>query len=159
MSTTLTVERPFLTLIAMLGWLLRVHSRYALLIFKMDMHRLFGANFAVDGKRRYQEHNDWIRSLVPKDRLLELRLGRHGWEPLCSFLNVDIPSTDYPRGNTASDLNKKFNRVFWYCCRIVAMRLGTCFLALAAALYAVWLSRTIWGAQKPTTCSIGIGKA
>lgn len=99
------------------------------------MHRLFGENFTVDGKRRYREHNDRIRSLVPKEKLLELRLGQHGWNPLCEFLNIDTPKADYPRTNTMSDLNKKLDLVAWYTCRLVIARLGAYSLAVAATLY------------------------
>lgn len=44
----------------------------------MDMVRMFGENFSQDGKRKFEELNEWIRSLVPKDRLLEMRLGEDG---------------------------------------------------------------------------------
>ncbi|CAF9942405.1 hypothetical protein IMSHALPRED_003661 [Imshaugia aleurites] len=114
---------------------------YAFLVFQMDMHRLFGDNFTADGKRRYREHNDMIRSLVPKDKLLELRLGQHGWDPLCKFLNVDIPKADYPRTNSVSDLNKKLDLVTWYACREVVATVGTSFLAVLATLYAVHFVR------------------
>lgn len=74
------VECPLLCLIAMLGWALRalrVHDGYSILIFKIDMHRLFKGSFTVDdGKRRDQEHDDWIGSLFLKDRL-DLPLSKH----------------------------------------------------------------------------------
>ena len=141
MSKTLIARRPLLTLFGIIGSLLRVHHSYAFLVFQMDMHRLFGNNFTADGKRRYREHNDMIRSLVPKDKLLELRLGQHGWDPLCKFLNVDIPKADYPRTNTVSDLNKKLDLVTWYAYREVVATVGAFFLAVLATLYAVQFVR------------------
>lgn len=90
MSKTLAARRPLLTLFCALGWLLRVHNRYAFLVYQMDMHRLLGENFTVDSKRRYREHNDWIRSLVPKEKLLELRLGQYGGSLCANFLMPDV---------------------------------------------------------------------
>ncbi len=136
MSKTLFAKRPLSTLVAIIGSLLRVHNRYAFLVFQMDMHRLFGENFTADGKRRYREHNDMIRSLVPKDKLLELRLGQHGWDPVCKFLNVDTPKADYPRTNSMSDLNKKLDFLLWYTCRLVVAKVGAYSLAIVATLYA-----------------------
>lgn len=143
-SKALAVTRPFLTLVCALGWVLRVHNRYAFLVYQMSMHRLFGETFTIEAKRRYREHNDRIRALVPKEKLLELRLGQHGWEPLCQFLNVDIPKADYPRTNATSDMNKKMELVTWYTCRLVFARLGAYFLAVAATLYAVRYGRATW---------------
>ncbi|KAL8918579.1 MAG: hypothetical protein Q9208_007262 [Pyrenodesmia sp. 3 TL-2023] len=121
-------------MIVALGWLLGVHNRHALLMFKKDMQRLFGDDFASDAHRRYEEHNEWIRSLVPKERLLELRLGEDGWDPLCKFLAVDKPETEYPRGNATSSLNKKFDAIFWYTFRLVAQKLWPYLIFGAAAL-------------------------
>ncbi|CAH8643640.1 unnamed protein product [Schistosoma rodhaini] len=39
----------------------------------------------------YDEYNRLVQETVPSDRLLVLRLG-DGWEPLCKFLNVEIPN-------------------------------------------------------------------
>ena len=144
MTKTLAARRPLLEIFCALGWVFRVHNRYAFLVYQMDMHRLFGENFTVDSKRRYREHNDWIRSLVPKEKLLELRLGQYGWEPLCEYLNVDIPEADYPRTNTVSDLNKKLDHVAWYTFRLVLTRLGAFSLAAATTLFAVRFCRATW---------------
>ncbi|KAB2575191.1 hypothetical protein DBV05_g6145 [Lasiodiplodia theobromae] len=48
-----------------------------------------------DGARRHNEH---IRALVPKERLLEFRV-QQGWEPLCKFLGKDVPDEPFPRKN------------------------------------------------------------
>ena len=78
MCKTLATKRPFLSIVCMLDWILRVHNRYALPVFQMDIVRMFGENFSQDGKRKFEKLNEWIRSLVPKDRLLEMRLGEDG---------------------------------------------------------------------------------
>lgn len=135
MSKTLLAGRPLLTIIATLGWLLGVHNRYALPVFKKDMQRLFGDDFASDAHRKYEEHNEWIRSMVPKERLLELHLGEHGWEPLCRFLDVDKPETGYPRGNATSSLNNKFDAILWYMFGLVARKLAPYLILGGVALY------------------------
>lgn len=99
------------------------------------MSHLFGDDFQANGTRAFHEHNDKIRALVPKDRLLELHLG-DGWGPLCKFLEVERPEVEYPRGNTASDLNKAFDSLFWYNVRIALPRLGLCVLLFMGIVFA-----------------------
>ena len=89
-----------------------------------------GEDFKTQGKRKFAEHYDRIRRLVPPDQLLELQLG-DGWDPLCKFLNVDRPNVAYPTGNKIVDVNKKFEAVFWYTCQIVGKRLALCILIIA----------------------------
>jgi Sulfotransferase domain len=43
----------------------------------------------------YQEQ---VQRHIPEDRLLVWSVGE-GWEPLCSFLEVDVPDTPFPRLN------------------------------------------------------------
>jgi len=43
-------------------------------------------------------HNDEVRRAVPAERLLEWEV-TEGWEPLCGFLEVDVPSTPLPHAN------------------------------------------------------------
>lgn len=47
-----------------------------------------------------EEYNESVRRAVPKDQLLEMRLG-DGWEPLCRFLDKPIPNEPFPRVNEA----------------------------------------------------------
>ncbi|CBY16441.1 unnamed protein product, partial [Oikopleura dioica] len=43
----------------------------------------------IEGKSYYREHNERVKKIVPKDRLLIWNV-KDGWEPLCKFLNKDI---------------------------------------------------------------------
>lgn len=64
-------------------------------------------------RRGFLEHNDLIRSLVPKEKLLEFQAGQ-GWEPLCQFLNKPQPSSPYPKtneGSTTANLLRMFYRM------------------------------------------------
>lgn len=60
--------------------------------------------FADAGPSWYTEHNDMIRSKVPKDRLLEYNV-KEGYPPLCKFLGKSVPvdeagtQLDFPRVN------------------------------------------------------------
>ena len=44
---------------------------------------------------RYEEQ---VQRNIPQDRLLVWSVGE-GWEPLCRFLEVDVPDTPFPRLN------------------------------------------------------------
>ncbi|MBT4494136.1 MAG: sulfotransferase family protein [Gammaproteobacteria bacterium] len=47
----------------------------------------------------FHSHNQAVIDEVPADRLLVFE-AKQGWEPLCDFLEVPVPDTDYPRTNT-----------------------------------------------------------
>ncbi|VDP09081.1 unnamed protein product [Schistosoma mattheei] len=54
----------------------------------------------------YEKHIETLQENIPPTRLLIHRLG-DGWEPLCRFLNVDIPANiPYPKMNQLSDMMK-----------------------------------------------------
>lgn len=58
-------------------------------------------------KQGYREHNAIIRDLVPKERLLEYKLGS-GWELLCAFLGKPVPDEPFPYLNESKDLKAMF---------------------------------------------------
>jgi hypothetical protein len=43
-------------------------------------------------------HNEQVKRVVPAERLLVWQV-TDGWEPLCEFLEVDVPDTPFPRAN------------------------------------------------------------
>lgn len=115
------------------------------------LHLLFLGYFRAQNKRElaanarpiYLEHNEAIRTACRQQGrpLLEYKLGS-GWEPLCSFLDVDIPKdVDFPRGNEAEVLLPFIHKAQ----KELLMRAATKFLkqlAIAAALLGiVWV---IW---------------
>ncbi|XP_018652902.1 putative nad dependent epimerase/dehydratase [Schistosoma mansoni] len=54
----------------------------------------------------YEKHMKTFQENIPSERLLVHRFA-DGWEPLCRFLNVDIPANvPYPKTNQRSDLQK-----------------------------------------------------
>lgn len=59
-------------------------------------------------KWKFRLHNDRVRAVVPKERLLEFRVDQ-GWAPLCEFLGVDVPDGPFPHENAnAGDYERDF---------------------------------------------------
>ncbi|KUL83143.1 hypothetical protein ZTR_10997 [Talaromyces verruculosus] len=101
-----------------LNFLLDPFSRSAESRRRAVMHRLLKNKFGgkpLDEqtvKRVFQEHYDHVRSLVPKESLLEYRI-EEGWEPLCEFLGEDVPEgEEFPRGNSSEDFQNAV-RLIW----------------------------------------------
>ncbi|CAJ2502250.1 Uu.00g096440.m01.CDS01 [Anthostomella pinea] len=64
----------------------------------------------ASSKEFIEVHNQWVRDLVPKDRLLEMDLA-DGWEPLCQFLGKPIPDEPFPRANDKDARDRFMRRV------------------------------------------------
>jgi len=60
--------------------------------------------------RIYKQMHQEVRDLVPKEKLLEYKLG-DGWEPLCKFLNKDIPDGPFPFVNESNEFHERSNLV------------------------------------------------
>ena len=52
-------------------------------------------------------HNAEVRRRIAPDRLLVYEV-EHGWEPLCRFLDVAVPTTPMPNTNTTEEFGKRF---------------------------------------------------
>jgi len=89
---------------------------------------------------KYREHYQSIRDVVPRDRLLEYRLGS-GWEPLCEFLGKEVPDVPFPRVNE-SDALQDWIKVMTRRGSVNALknlaRLGSTAVVLVVALYMGW---------------------
>jgi hypothetical protein len=59
--------------------------------------------FMSAAMRRY---NDEVQETVPSDRLL-VWTASDGWEPLCAFLGLPVPSSPFPRVNDRSDFGDR----------------------------------------------------
>jgi hypothetical protein len=54
----------------------------------------------------FKDHIEEVKRVVPKERLLIFE-ARHGWEPLCAFLDVPVPiNKPYPHENDGRMLRK-----------------------------------------------------
>jgi hypothetical protein len=52
--------------------------------------------------RVFREHIAEVKSEIPAHRLLTFDL-RDGWEPLCDFLEVEVPGIPFPRTNSSKE--------------------------------------------------------
>jgi hypothetical protein len=52
-------------------------------------------------------HNKHVRSIVPKDNLLEFT-PKDGWKPLCEFLGKEVPDEPFPHVNAGSNAYKLY---------------------------------------------------
>ncbi len=50
----------------------------------------------------FNQHIEDVKREIPADRLLVYGMG-DGWGPLCSFLQVPVPDTPYPRTNSTEE--------------------------------------------------------
>ncbi|XP_076804509.1 uncharacterized protein LOC143448589 [Clavelina lepadiformis] len=86
---------------------------------------------------KYRQHNNYVMQMAPKDKLLVYEASQ-GWEPLCKFLNVEVPNVPFPHKNTNSTIaeeianenpiaiaNKKRNKK-------VLVKLFACFVLVVA---------------------------
>ncbi|EEH37613.2 hypothetical protein PAAG_08031 [Paracoccidioides lutzii Pb01] len=71
-------------------------ARPATLMVKLEYAMFNASNRAGlyrNAKDTYRRHYAMIRRIVPKERLLEYKLGS-GWEPLCKFLGKEVPGPE-----------------------------------------------------------------
>jgi hypothetical protein len=72
------------------------------------VEKTFGGSLAKDHAISvFNAHNEEVRRSVPADRLLVYESGE-GWEKLCDFLGLPVPSTPYPTLNTTGDFLSRF---------------------------------------------------
>lgn len=53
---------------------------------------------AFDFRRKYREHNAYVRRYCPKTKLLVMNV-KDGWAPLVSFLETKTPEIEFPFRN------------------------------------------------------------
>ena len=71
---------------------------------------LFNNNFndKESAQLVYNEHIDKIKRTIPRDRLLIYYINE-GWEPLCEFLNIDVPvNIPFPKVNDTAEILRNF---------------------------------------------------
>jgi hypothetical protein len=73
-----------------------------------------GDHHRLDLGAAFNRHNDEVERTVPADKLLVWQPA-DGWEPLCEFLELDVPDAPLPRVNDKET----------YTARIIDMSLGT----------------------------------
>jgi sulfotransferase family protein len=56
----------------------------------------------VHATRVFREHIAQVKAEIPAERLLTVDL-REGWQPLCDFLEVEVPDIPFPRTNSSKE--------------------------------------------------------
>ncbi|KXT12564.1 hypothetical protein AC579_2093 [Pseudocercospora musae] len=76
-------------------------------LFELVLRDWTGGDWRNRAKLRQacEAHNDRIRALVPTERLLEWE-PRDGWEPICEFLNKNVPEKAFPHSNKGDDVSR-----------------------------------------------------
>ncbi|WP_317932362.1 sulfotransferase family protein [Halioxenophilus sp. WMMB6] len=59
---------------------------------------------------RFHEHVDAVKAAIPADRLLVFEV-KDGWQPLCDFLEVPVPATDFPYINDTEATKAIINKI------------------------------------------------
>jgi hypothetical protein len=54
----------------------------------------------------YERHNEEVKRKIPKDRLLVFE-AKDGWDSLCKFLGVPVPSVPYPAMNSTEEFQAR----------------------------------------------------
>jgi len=62
------------------------------------VRRVFGGLDRETSIAAYRRNNERVRATVPTDKLL-IFSPTEGWDPLCRFLDVPVPATDFPRSH------------------------------------------------------------
>ncbi|XP_023345560.1 uncharacterized protein LOC111714641 [Eurytemora carolleeae] len=70
-----------------------------------------GMGEAIEGgeetaEKYFLEWEDSVKATIPSDRLL-VHKAVDGWEPLCLFLGVDVPTVPYPRVNDTAAIQQE----------------------------------------------------
>ena len=60
----------------------------------------------------YERHIAEVQSALPPERLLTFDVS-DGWEPLCDFLDVPVPSRPFPRLNDAATIRRRVGAIRW----------------------------------------------
>ncbi|OJJ95605.1 hypothetical protein ASPACDRAFT_1859863 [Aspergillus aculeatus ATCC 16872] len=100
------MAQTYSPLATLLGWIDPEKFGEGNRMCRLGFDAMFAGDFARNGKQAFREHYDRVRSVVPRDRLLEWNPAE-GWEPLCGFLGKDVPATPFPRANEKAIFQKK----------------------------------------------------
>lgn len=86
----------------------------------------------------FVQHYKRVRSIVPKDNLLEHR-PQDGWEPLCKFLGKPVPDEPYPCVNQGDNAFQIHVTAFWFILtKLVITYVTPILLAASVVWYLRW---------------------
>ncbi|KAK2867909.1 hypothetical protein FQN49_003349 [Arthroderma sp. PD_2] len=79
--------------------------------FRGTLRWFYCGNFEENSINVLIKHHERIRSLVPEDQLLEWDV-EDGWEPLCKFLDKEVPNIPFPKTNDSISFFKKCDKCY-----------------------------------------------
>jgi hypothetical protein len=116
----------YFNITAMAGLMRLVHS-----IFRVHNGNAYGGPKA---KEAYERHYEDVRSMVPKERLLEVDPEELSWEPLCEFLGREVPEEKFPKLQDEKAMRENLENAWWgmvqYCLLMLVAPGGAIFLGL-----------------------------
>lgn len=134
------LRHPFSSYLALLLPVYAFSLRHVLAGLNLRAKTLGGALYApLDDVDLYHAHNDHIRRVVPKDRLL-LFDAKQGYRPLCEYLGVPVPKDEYgrelayPYVNDRQEITRIINGFVMFCWMIGGVALVGSFVAVKSGL-------------------------
>ncbi|WP_043620090.1 sulfotransferase family protein [Nonomuraea candida] len=94
---------PAGTFLAEVGRLTPLLDRMAAALFGPGRTMADGPVDEASAVAAFERHTATVRASLPPERLLVFDV-REGWEPLCRFLEVDVPREPFPHLNDAKSL-------------------------------------------------------
>lgn len=93
--------------------------RFVHTVFRVHNGNNYGGPSANDA---YEKHYSEVRSLVPKEQLLEVgTIAELEWEPLCEFLGSNVPTSQFPRLNEEKALRENLESTWWSMVRYLVL--------------------------------------
>lgn len=86
-----------------------VRKRLPVLIYNKKLMKLEFGNDINDKRKiikKFEQHTEEVIKKIDSSRLLICNI-KEGWEPICKFLNVPVPSEKFPHSNTHDEFYKK----------------------------------------------------
>jgi hypothetical protein len=106
-------------------------------VFRVHNGNTYGGS---QSKAAYDQHYDTVRSIVPKDRLLEIDSEDVTWGPLCEFLGKEVPAEPFPQLKDEKAMRQNLEKAWWgmvqYCVLMLAMPSGVIALGIVFYYYA-----------------------
>lgn len=96
--------------------------------------RVFDCRFEDEAyaKKVFTDYIEQVKRDVPAEKLLVFEV-KEGWEPLCAFLECDVPDDPFPNVNDSKSFKKMIRRIKLVFTSMMAL-IG---IALAASAYAI----------------------
>ena len=87
-------------------------KRTTRMVNEMIWEDTFSNNFEDRGYaiEVFERHNESVKRRVPEDKLLVYEV-KEGWEPLCDFLGIEVPDTQFPHLNDTDAFQARIRRV------------------------------------------------